>query len=95
MLFVALVAAGVAAFVLVRPRAAAPDVSRLTSVAHAHQLGPGGYRDPAGAAIETFTIPAGLLDQVDAQARVLAGRLVTMRESVMQQCEPEADIIVT
>jgi Tol biopolymer transport system component len=46
---VALAAAGVAAFVLVRPRAAAPDLFRLTSVVDAHQLGPVGYRDPAGA----------------------------------------------
>jgi len=46
---VALAAAGVAAFVLVRPRAAAPEVFRMTSVVDAHQLGPVGYRDPAGA----------------------------------------------
>ncbi len=48
-LLVALAAAGVAAFVLVRPRAAAPELFRMTSVVDAHQLGPVGYRDPAGA----------------------------------------------
>ena len=47
---VALLAAGAAAFFCSRRRAASPlDASRLTWVADAHQLGPVGYRDPAGA----------------------------------------------
>src|SRR4051794_39425247 len=46
----ALGAAAVAAVLVLAPRRdAAPDSSRLTFVAEAHQLGPVGYRDPAGA----------------------------------------------
>ena len=48
-LLVALAAAGLVAFVLVGPRAATPDLFRLTWVVDAHQFGPVGYRDPAGA----------------------------------------------
>jgi Tol biopolymer transport system component len=44
-----LAAAGAAAFLFARPRADAPDTHRLAWVADAHQLGPVGYRDPAGA----------------------------------------------
>jgi Tol biopolymer transport system component len=44
-----LVAAGAAAFLFARSRTDAPDGHRLAWVADAHQLGPVGYRDPAGA----------------------------------------------
>ncbi len=44
-----LVAAGAAAFLFARSRADAPDAHRLAWVTDAHQLGPVGYRDPAGA----------------------------------------------
>ena len=44
-----LVAAGAAVFLFARSRADAPDAHRLAWVADAHQLGPVGYRDPAGA----------------------------------------------
>jgi Tol biopolymer transport system component len=45
----ALLASGTAAFLLARPRGSAPDLSRMAWVADAHQFGPVGYRDPAGA----------------------------------------------
>ena len=45
----ALLAAGTAVLFLARPRASAPELPRLTWVVDAHQLGPVGYRDPAGA----------------------------------------------
>jgi hypothetical protein len=32
-----------------RPRSSAPDLPRMTWVVDAHQFGPVGYRDPAGA----------------------------------------------
>jgi len=48
-LLVALLAAGVVAFLFVTPRGSAVDTSRMTWVADAHQFGPVGYRDPAGA----------------------------------------------
>jgi Tol biopolymer transport system component len=49
-LLAALVIAGAAAVVVVkRQPAPAPDVQRLSWIADAHQLGPVGYRDPAGA----------------------------------------------
>jgi Tol biopolymer transport system component len=48
-LLLALVAAGAAAWQLAPPRARAVDASRMTWVADAHQFGPVGYRDPAGA----------------------------------------------
>jgi Tol biopolymer transport system component len=45
----ALLGAGVAAFLFAPPRGSTSDGSRLTWVADAHQFGPVGYRDPAGA----------------------------------------------
>ena len=48
-MLLALLAAGAAGFVLAPRRAPAVDASRLTWIADAHQLGPVGYRDPAGA----------------------------------------------
>jgi Tol biopolymer transport system component len=47
-LLLALMAIGAAVW-LFAPRASVPDASRMTWVADAHQLGPVGYRDPAGA----------------------------------------------
>ena len=44
-----LTAAGAAAFLFEPRRVLEPDRSRMTWVADAHQLGPVGYRDPAGA----------------------------------------------
>lgn len=44
-----MLAAGAAAFAVSRPSPPAPNLARLTLVAEAHQLGPVGYRDPAGA----------------------------------------------
>ena len=49
MTLLALLAAATAAFLLAPHRVSAPDASRMTWVADAHQLGPVGYRDPAGA----------------------------------------------
>ena len=49
LILLALLAAGTAAFLLAPRRVSPPDASRLTWVADAHQLGPVGYRDPAGA----------------------------------------------
>ena len=48
-MLLALLAAGAAVLVLAPRRAPAVDASRLTWIADAHQLGPVGYRDPAGA----------------------------------------------
>jgi Tol biopolymer transport system component len=45
----ALLAGGAALFFLAQPRASAPDQPRMTWVVDAHQFGPVGYRDPAGA----------------------------------------------
>jgi hypothetical protein len=47
-LLVALLAAGVAAFLFAPPRGSASDASRMTWVGDAHQFGPVGI-DPAGA----------------------------------------------
>jgi Tol biopolymer transport system component len=44
-----LVASGTAAYLFTRPRTDASDAHRLAWVADAHQFGPVGYRDPAGA----------------------------------------------
>ena len=50
MTLLALLAAGGAALFLLAPRGVSPpDASRMTWLADAHQLGPVGYRDPAGA----------------------------------------------
>ena len=49
LIILALLAAATAAFLLAPHRVSAPDASRMTWVADAHQLGPVGYRDPAGA----------------------------------------------
>jgi Tol biopolymer transport system component len=49
MWLLALLAAGAVLFFLAQPRASAPDLPRMTWVVDAHQLGPVGYRDPAGA----------------------------------------------
>ena len=49
LLVLALLAAGAAAFVFTRRPPVEADLSRMTWVADAHQLGPVGYRDPAGA----------------------------------------------
>lgn len=49
LILLALLAAATAAFLLAPHRVSAPDASRMTWVADAHQLGPVGYRDPAGA----------------------------------------------
>jgi Tol biopolymer transport system component len=48
-LLLALVAAGAAVLLWAPPRGSAVDASRMTWVADAHQFGPVGYRDPAGA----------------------------------------------
>ena len=48
LILLALLAAGTAAFLLAPRRVSPPDASRMTWVADAHQLGPVGYRDPAG-----------------------------------------------
>src|SRR3954465_7934003 len=48
-LLVALLAGGVAVFLVAARRAPPADTSRLTWAGEAHQFGPVGYRDPAGA----------------------------------------------
>ena len=50
LMLLALLAVGVAAIVVANRREGSPpDAAALTWVAEAHQLGPVGYRDPAGA----------------------------------------------
>src|SRR6185503_7755791 len=49
LLLVTLVVAAAAVMAVTARRSAAPDVERLAWIATAHQFGPVGYRDPAGA----------------------------------------------
>jgi Tol biopolymer transport system component len=49
LILLSLLAAGAAAAVFRAPRPPAPDATRLSWIATAHQFGPVGYRDPAGA----------------------------------------------
>lgn len=49
LILLSLLAAGAAAAVFRAPRPPAPDETRLSWIATAHQFGPVGYRDPAGA----------------------------------------------